>query len=450
MKAIIKNIGLIEHAEIDMNGITVIAAPNDSGKSTISKTIYMFLETLINYKDEYNNFRSLLIFNELKELFGLLNRTMEAKEKKQLSNIFNYETAIFAKYDEEGDYLIFFPPVVLNEKKLKLSKDFFEGFKQEYLNIVSDKNDEILDFFDNKILKYFSYSKEEMFSSSVKSKIHSYFDESIVSINGSKKANFKLIDDKFNTNKLIINTSFSNKEIESLEFNNSLNQFSKILYFDSFINLENYGASFENEFIFLREDASQIRDRSNRCFYKLITKNEELNPLRSDISPQKELLEEIEKIINGKVEKQSTKIIFNKGSNQFSIKNTATGIKIFGVIQLLLQTYNMTKDLFIIIDEPETNLHPVWQVKLAKIIVLLNKKLGIQFLINSHSSNFIEGIKLYSQLENTEDLINFYLIEKEDNFIKNVSDNLSPIYNQLNGSLDILDNVQEEILKRGK
>lgn len=449
MKAILKNIGLIEHAEIDINGITVIAAPNDSGKSTISKTIYMFLETLINYEDEYNIHRLSFIFRELKELFRRLNLTMKPEEKKQLLDILKNEDRFNLEYDEENDDFVFFSPLFLRENNLKLNKEFFEEFKQEYLNIVSNKNDEILDSLDNKILKYFSYSKEEMFSSSLKSKIYSYFDESIVSVNRDKSS-FKLINNEFETNKIIINSIFSNKETENIEFNSSLNKFSNVLYFDSSINLENFNTPFRNKSSFLRENNPNIQDRSNRCFYKLITKNEELNPLRVDTDRQNELLKKIEEIIGGKVEKQSTKIIFNKGTNQFSIKNTATGIKIFGVIQLLLQTYNMTEDLFIIIDEPETNLHPVWQVKLAEIIVLLNKELDIQFLINSHSSNFIEGIKLYAQSEGREDLINFYLIEKEDNFIKNVSDNLSPIYNQLNGSLDILDNVQEEILKRGK
>lgn len=53
------------------------------------------------------------------------------------------------------------------------------------------------------------------------------------------------------------------------------------------------------------------------------------------------------------------------------------------------------------------NLHPVWQVKLSELIVKLNKLLGIQFLINSHSSNFIEGIKLYSELHETEKVYSF-------------------------------------------
>lgn len=108
----------------------------------------------------------------------------------------------------------------------------------------------------------------------------------------------------------------------------------------------------------------------------------------------------------------------------------------------------MTPDLFIIIDEPETNLHPVWQVKLSELIVKLNKLLGIQFLINSHSSNFIEGIKLYSELHETEKFIRFYLINSETQTLENVTQNLQPAYDQLNGSLDILDEVARNILEK--
>ena len=39
------NIGRVEKAEIDLEGITVVAGENGSGKSTISKALYTVLET---------------------------------------------------------------------------------------------------------------------------------------------------------------------------------------------------------------------------------------------------------------------------------------------------------------------------------------------------------------------------------------------------------------------
>lgn len=40
MKLFLKNIGKIQKATIDLNGITVIAGENDTGKSTIGKTLF--------------------------------------------------------------------------------------------------------------------------------------------------------------------------------------------------------------------------------------------------------------------------------------------------------------------------------------------------------------------------------------------------------------------------
>lgn len=40
MKLSLKNIGKLKNAEIEINGITIIAGENDTGKSTISKSLY--------------------------------------------------------------------------------------------------------------------------------------------------------------------------------------------------------------------------------------------------------------------------------------------------------------------------------------------------------------------------------------------------------------------------
>lgn len=71
MKAKYKNIGLISEAEIDLNGITVIAAPNNSGKSFLAKSLYMLLESLIDFKTEYFIFRNEMIVQKLNQFFRL-------------------------------------------------------------------------------------------------------------------------------------------------------------------------------------------------------------------------------------------------------------------------------------------------------------------------------------------------------------------------------------------
>lgn len=48
MKLKLKNIGKITSAEVEISGITVIAGPNSTGKSTISKSLFAMFNSLHN------------------------------------------------------------------------------------------------------------------------------------------------------------------------------------------------------------------------------------------------------------------------------------------------------------------------------------------------------------------------------------------------------------------
>lgn len=78
------------------------------------------------------------------------------------------------------------------------------------------------------------------------------------------------------------------------------------------------------------------------------------------------------------------------------MKNTAAGVKQLGIIQVLLDNRKLKKDCFLIIDEPELNLHPDWQVKFAEVLIMMIKKLNITVFINSHSPHFVEALEVYS------------------------------------------------------
>ena len=40
MKLVLKNIGKVQNATVEINGITVIAGENDTGKSTVGKALF--------------------------------------------------------------------------------------------------------------------------------------------------------------------------------------------------------------------------------------------------------------------------------------------------------------------------------------------------------------------------------------------------------------------------
>ena len=101
-------------------------------------------------------------------------------------------------------------------------------------------------------------------------------------------------------------------------------------------------------------------------------------------------------------------------------------------------------------DEPEVNLHPEWQIKFAKILVLLVKELDLSIYIASHSPFFIESIELYSQYYDLIDESFFYLTQKAEGYQYDIvsvdSNNLEAIYRNLGEPYDILDEIKMDLM----
>ena len=127
--------------------------------------------------------------------------------------------------------------------------------------------------------------------------------------------------------------------------------------------------------------------------------------------------------------------------------DTPSGIKQIGIIQLLLLNGKLRKDGYLIIDEPEVNLHPEWQFKFAEILVLLAKDLNITIYLNSHSPFFIEAIDAFTEFYDMEEEITYYLTEESEvkgkyNFAKIKSDELYRIYDNLGNAYDLINQIR--------
>lgn len=132
------------------------------------------------------------------------------------------------------------------------------------------------------------------------------------------------------------------------------------------------------------------------------------------------------------------------------LNTTSSGIKEIGIIELLLKNNKLKENSFLIIDEPESSLHPEWEIKFAEILILLVKDLNIHIYLNSHSPMFIEAISLYSQYYDLLKDTNFYLTQKTTNdkfnFKKINPKNLGEVYENLTKPYDELDKLKAKIL----
>ena len=210
-------------------------------------------------------------------------------------------------------------------------------------------------------------------------------------------------------------------------------EFTKVFYFDSFSLFDNRsGGTYFLEHVKALEDA-------------LIIDN--------DKKPKNDL--EVERILNeilgGYMQEENGELFFlRKNGLKTRMKNTSSGIKQLALFQTLLRNGELTKHSFLIMDEPEVNLHPEWQVEFAKILVLLSKELELAIFVASHSPFFIEAIELYSQYYGLIDECFFFLTQPSEDLkydIINIdSNNLEEIYRNLGQPYDILDEIKMELM----
>lgn len=130
------------------------------------------------------------------------------------------------------------------------------------------------------------------------------------------------------------------------------------------------------------------------------------------------------------------------GANKLPLESLSSGMKIFYLIRSLIDNGIIVKNSTLILDEPETHLHPNLQITLAEIIVLLQKEMKLHILTNTYSPYFLRAIEVFSRKYDTEDTTKYYLAYNDgDNAkVKDVTLNISEIYKELSDPLQRLEN----------
>ena len=223
-------------------------------------------------------------------------------------------------------------------------------------------------------------------------------------------------------------------DFKNYEFTKKGNfDFTKIFYFDSFSLFDNkIGGTYFLEHVKALEKA-------------LIIDNDK--KIKSGLEVEK-LMDEI---LGGQMMEENGELFFVRDNGiKTHMKNTSSGIKQVAIFQTLLRNDELEEGSFLIMDEPEVNLHPEWQIKFAKILVLLAKELKLGIFVASHSPFFIEAMDLYSQYYELADETYFYLTQKAEDYqydIINIdSNNLEDIYRNIGEPYDILDEIKMELL----
>ena len=111
-----------------------------------------------------------------------------------------------------------------------------------------------------------------------------------------------------------------------------------------------------------------------------------------------------EEVIRGKIEMQneSGKLLFaESGGGVYPLTRTATGVVPLGFLALLIERKLVDKGTFLFIDEPESNLHPAWQVEMVRALFALARG-GVNVVMATHSVDIVKYLEVHAK-ENPED-----------------------------------------------
>ena len=104
-----------------------------------------------------------------------------------------------------------------------------------------------------------------------------------------------------------------------------------------------------------------------------------------------------ESVLNGKIVMSAGgQLRYHDGQQEYPLQATATGFTNIGIIGLLIERKLINEHTFLFVDEPESNLHPAWQVLMAQLLFKLARA-GVNVIFATHSVHILKYIEVYAQ-----------------------------------------------------
>lgn len=465
MQIRLENIGIVKDSTIALDGLTVVTGKNNSGKTTVGKTLYALLDAVCNLQQKAKSDRRYYVRKQLETV----ESTLEA---------FRYMYMRVRRIDQKLDIFGDYPAL-----KTFLGRDYRREFSTEDIEKFAHDLAAELATFDVEVLEKNEDSRELLH----------YQRQSFIKANGDSASIASMLDTQRNSALMMLEQLFADldKDMGLIDYaRESINQTLRIEFANqvqpvrasvpySKIELSDVDSTFFNitlvdnnivndgtpvffsspyRKVYLVDDPFVLDDISNWRMYRGFEMPETetiLNPnriyshnykLRSVLrrgnglsvfeqtvldDSLKLVKTQIDQIIPGTFEFSSDGEYYVQNGMKLKISNLATGSKMFSIVKMLLEKGELDSSTMLILDEPEAHLHPQWQNSFAEIIVLLVKELGVNILLTTHSSNFMLALDANMRKYGMADKTNFYQTDVvEDGFVQYhcVNDDMGKIY----------------------
>lgn len=425
MKLILENIGLLEKAEMTLHPLCVIAGENDNGKSTIGKIVFCIIKALNRYKEDLRVSKGHEISELLRQAFFELRRIGDTSE----SNMALYRLRKVFVDDSRLDTLI----QVFDETLTELYSN--ADLDKEALLLIKKLEDEV------KSIIATPEDAKQVIEQAFTNVFAAEFDSDVLLVGATQgkiqlwENDICLIDLQVHENNYVTLLS----DVEPIEFKDAtfietplILNFHDVLRHSQTL-LERNNQRHLGALPYTTLHTKDLFDKLKQPTLGQITENTQ------------QLLDTVNEIIQGHVSynRESKDFVFVRGERSISIKNTASGIKSFGVLQVLLANDFINKNTLLILDEPENHLHPKWQIKFAELLVTLAAN-GLFIVVSVHSPYMIEALERFSEKLNIRQHAKFYLAK--ENKIED-TDELEEIFSLLAEPFQTFKEMDAEVLR---
>lgn len=390
MKLIIDNLAKVGHAELILNGITVIAGNNDMGKSTVGKALFA-------------------MFTIFKDIEG----RMKALRFSKVENL----------VDEFGSRFTYFQP---DFYRSEFAKQIFSGHKpledilDEMCSYVDhDKEKPVREEWIRRLNELMVLSEAELRNQVAYNVISNIFHRQFVSF--MRKSTFPSI---------VLNVKGKNISVQMSsalpECKMDINLLHTAYYIDSPDTLSAM-ADFSPAQIKV-QTMGELGSVLAQSIYNGYNGQSSADTAAIDEVLRRKRFAEINDklmaLMNGSVtysKSRGLRFISNDCPGKLlRLDNLSQGLKAMALLQVAFMNGAIWDEDVLILDEPEIHLHPEWQIKYAEFIVMLQKEFHLTVLLTSHSPDFIQAIRLYSRKHGLNaDALNGYVSERtEDGMIE--------------------------------
>lgn len=333
MRFVLKDVGPFPEAEIKIDGLTVISGLNGTGKSTLLKTIYSILEGSWNLEDKLRDD----VFDCIVELM----RRYVPEDRRfswDRSELIECVSVLRDRVESMNDY----DKALFGRIELAIAGEIDSTFHERALY------EAILDEF---------VSTEQVIRHSKR------VTEARVEMEHNSRSRSLVIRDR------------------GIVWTGDYADLPGVTYYDCPSVMDGEGG------------ASRVGHRRN--LHESLCRDHDDNIIRGVVNDEvsKRFDELVSTIVPGSFSRQGLWYQYtDENGNVFELQNIAAGMKVFSMLKILMEKGFLNGGTVLLLDEPESNLHPKWIDVLGDVIAILSRDLCTRVILTTNSPQLLMAV----------------------------------------------------------